>query len=460
MKNKVCIIIALLGYIYFPSAVIAQEEQVAFEEAAEDDLGNVTDEFQEYFFEALKQKGIENYEKAITALQKCQSMAPNSAVVHFEMGKNYKNLEDYDAAIISFRKARELEPERESILVELYDTYSLNEDYENAIIVVKELIKSDSMYAENLVDLYVLSEKYDNALEVLEELDEEFGNNSYRNKVRRQIYARTNNIGAQIGDLEEGIEDDPENEQNYLNLIYIYSDMDNEEEAFQVAQDLLKANPSSTLVHLALYKFYLDKDNTEEAINSMKIIFDTEEIDVESKYDVLNDFLRYVNANPELETELLQLSTKLSEGENGPGLYEKLGLYYFNSERSKEALKYFELALKENPDNFELMQKALLLQLDFSKFEEASNLSEKALEIFPAQPIFYLIQGIALNELQEYSEAKETLTLGLDYLIENKEMELNFYEQLVLCYNGLNEERKSGDFQERVNKLKNEILDD
>lgn len=43
-----------------PYQACAQEE-----ESAEISLELYSDEFQEYFFEALKQKGIENYDKAI-----------------------------------------------------------------------------------------------------------------------------------------------------------------------------------------------------------------------------------------------------------------------------------------------------------------------------------------------------------------------------------------------------------
>ena len=40
-----------------------------------DDLGNVSDDFQVHFFEALKQKGIENYELALNALDKAEVAA-------------------------------------------------------------------------------------------------------------------------------------------------------------------------------------------------------------------------------------------------------------------------------------------------------------------------------------------------------------------------------------------------
>ena len=47
------------------------------------------DKFEDYFYESLKQKGIENYDKAITALEQCLKLKPNEATVFSEMGKNY-----------------------------------------------------------------------------------------------------------------------------------------------------------------------------------------------------------------------------------------------------------------------------------------------------------------------------------------------------------------------------------
>ena len=48
------------------------------DEEREDDLGDVTDAFQTNFFEALKQKGIENYQKSADALLKCIELDEDS----------------------------------------------------------------------------------------------------------------------------------------------------------------------------------------------------------------------------------------------------------------------------------------------------------------------------------------------------------------------------------------------
>ncbi|WP_231896355.1 tetratricopeptide repeat protein [Gramella sp. MAR_2010_147] len=453
MKNL--FIILIMAMLALPAN--SQELPQLFQDVSQDDLGNVSDEFQELFFEALKQKGIENYEKAIIALEKCLKLDTEKSVVYFELGKNYQELEQFDNAISNFKKASELEPQKESILVYLFQTYGMNEDFEGAIATLKKLIPIDESYKEDLANVYLLNENYDEALNLLDELDTKLGANSYRNSLRRQIFARTKNTGAQIENLQQGISNNPDVEQNYLNLIYIYSENGDNEEAFKVAQELLETNPGSTLAHLALYKFYLDKGNTKAAVASMKIVFESEEIDPESKFKVLNDFLNFVQQNPEYEEDLIEVAGKLSEWENAPKLYEQLGSYYLKKNNREDALKFFELGLKENPENFELTKNTLLLQLEFGNFEAAKDLSNEALEGFPSQPMLYLFQAVALNKLMQYEAAEESLLDGLDYLIDDRLMEIDFYSQLAISYSGMKNADKAGEYRQKAENIKKEI---
>jgi hypothetical protein len=43
-----------------------------------EDIALANDEFQNLFYESLTQKGIENYDKAVVALEKCLKMQPNN----------------------------------------------------------------------------------------------------------------------------------------------------------------------------------------------------------------------------------------------------------------------------------------------------------------------------------------------------------------------------------------------
>ena len=457
MKKYFFIIAMLSGALFSFQGSFAQEKEVVLEDVNQDDLGNVTDEFQEQFFEALKQKGIENYEKAILALEECQRLEPNNPVVYFEMARNYNELENYDRAIANLEKAHQLAPEREDVLDQLYKTYTRAKQYDNAIEALLKLLNFDEDYKEKLANIYLLNRQFDEALQTIDELDEQEGPSTYRNKLRRQIYARTGDTAAQIENLEQGIANNPENEQNYLNLIYIYSDMGDDEQAYNTALQLLEANPGSTLVHLALYKFHLEREEPEEAVNSMKIVFESEEIDAESKFKVLNDFLIFVDNNPEYEEDLMQVSKMLSERENAPKLYSQLGQYYMKRGELEDALSFFKAGLAENTEDFQLVKNTIFLQLELEKYKEARDLSKEMLEVFPAQPVLFLLQGIALNQLEEYREAIEILTFGLDYLIDNPRMEIDFYTQLKMAYKELGEEEKSAEFSRKVEALIKEI---
>ncbi len=71
-------------------ATYAQEEnEIVEEESAAVFLEEYTDEFQELFFEGLKQKGIQNYDKAINAFLSCIDLAPDTDVITYELAKTY-----------------------------------------------------------------------------------------------------------------------------------------------------------------------------------------------------------------------------------------------------------------------------------------------------------------------------------------------------------------------------------
>ncbi|WP_026913610.1 tetratricopeptide repeat protein [Christiangramia portivictoriae] len=438
-------------------SVQAQEDERPFKDVNQDDLGLVNDEFQELFFEALKQKGIENYEKAIVALRKASEISEDNAVLYFELGKNYRELQQFPAAIENFQKATALEPKREAILVSLFETYASIQDFDNAISTVEKLIGFDTDYKEDLANLYLLNEDYENALQLIDQLDQDLGANSYRNSLRRQIYARTNNTDAQIENLRQSIAANPEQEKNYLNLIYMYSEQGEDEEAYKVANELLESNPGSSLAHLALYKFQLEKHEPEAAVASMEIVFESEEIDAESKFKVLNDFLIYVQENTEFEDRLVAVAEKLTQTENAPGLYEKLGQFYLQKADRENALRYFKLGIKKNAANFELIRNTLLLQVELQKFKEVRSLSSQALENFPSQPVLYLFQGVALNKLEKFEQAESILKDGLDYLVDDRRLEADFYAQLSLSYSGMNNAGLANEYRAKAEKLLKEI---
>ena len=95
---------------------------------------------QEYFFEALKQKGIENYDRAVVSLLKCVELDDTEAAVYFELGKSYIQLKNFGAAENSLKLAIDKNPNNEWYLNKLYGVYEQIDDYDNALKIIKSRI--------------------------------------------------------------------------------------------------------------------------------------------------------------------------------------------------------------------------------------------------------------------------------------------------------------------------------
>ena len=451
MKYKNLIKIVFLGIILIPQLLLAQ---VDFNKTPDDDLGDIEDKYQEHFFEALKQKGIENYDRAIKALLKCVELDDSEPAVYFELGKNYIQLKNFGAAEDVLKKAIAKDSDNEWYLNELYGVYEQTNDFDNALKTIKLLVKFHPDYQENLANLYFKNGKFRQALKILDDMDEEYGYAKSRDYLRNEIYDANGDDKDRIENLEERITNNPKDEQNYLKLIYRYSEQNNRKNAFKTAQQLLENIPSSNLVHLALYKFYLEDNETEKAINSMEIVLKSDTVNPEAKAKVLNDFVKFAQDNPQYEDRLLEITANVADDETGKSSAE-MAQYYLQKGDKQKALSHFKIALQRDADDFETIKKVLLLQIDLDMFSDAVTLSNRILETFPSQPILYLVNGVANNNLQQYKEAVESLEIGIDYVIDNVIMEIDFYKQLSTAYKYLNNIQKSQSFAKKAEALLN-----
>ncbi|WP_344715626.1 tetratricopeptide repeat protein [Winogradskyella damuponensis] len=449
-KTFILIFVFLFGMVIVPQTTYAQ---VDFNKRPDDDLGNVEDEFQEHFFEALKQKGIENYDRAVDALHKCLNLNSKLPVIYFELGKNYNKLKNFGAAEENLKKAISMQPDNVWFLDELYDVYFQQDDIKNALKTIRQLVKYHPDYKEDLAALYVREEKYKQALDLLDELDAEYGLSDSRDAMRNDIYSITGNADDRIENLEQRIANNPNNEDNHLKLIYRYSQTGDQKNAYKAAKNLLEVKPDSKFAHLALYKFYLQDNKIDEAINSVRTVLTSPEINADAKAKVLKDFVAFVARNPDYESDLIDITALIDDNKDAQ-THSDLGHYYLKAGDKVKALTNFKEALKQSPNDFKLIKDVLLLQLDIKDYNAVKIDSERALELYPAQPILYLVNGVANNNLGAYKKAIDNLEMGLDFLIDNPNMEADFYSELSLAYKALNNISKSETFAKKAKALK------
>ena len=441
--------------IYFGSNFCAQAQTdslaIAKQEINQDNLGNVTDKFQEYFFQALSQRGIENYEKAISALKKCAEIQPNNVAVFYELGKNYKALEEFDLAEKNLKKALSEKKENIDILTELYDVYYLTQNYTKAIEVATKLSQYNIDYYEDLANLYVRVEDYQNALDALDYIDEREGESDYRDALRGKIFAENPDKSLEETYLLEQLENNPSATNSYLALMYFYATQNKLEKTYQIAEQLLEKYPDSKEAHYALYKKYLAEYKDDEAVKSMKTVLESD-LGLTMKKEVVKDFVQLVNQKPKYEQDLIEsLDKQLANGENNADLAE-----FYKGRDNNKAIQNLEKVVQQNPNDFASAKDLMLLYIDEKKPSKTILLAEEFMILYPSQPILYLVSGVANNMLGNYKKAEENLLMGLDFVIDNLKMEKDFHYQLLVTYTGLDNYEKFKETESKIEKLKNE----
>jgi tetratricopeptide (TPR) repeat protein len=315
----------VLIYLSISLSGFAQKDSLANAFIAKKNIEELRSEqkelnFQKFFFEALQQKAIGNFDKAISALESCQNIKEGDKAVNFELSKNYFELEKYIEAEAYIKKGLEVDPDNLFMLQLLKDTYNRQSNFKDALEVQKKIIKQKPDSQLDLIILYMKNQQVDNAKQFIIDLEKK-------------------------GMLSASL--------------------------LPFKKSLLEGNvlvPSSNSIN---------KPVGQQSIQDLKKAYKTNK-----SFSVLKELL-------------LKLNTKES----------------------------------------------------FSELEKYSN---EAIELFPAQPLVYLIRAKVLKQKKEYKNALQVLQIGFNYIVDDPLLEADYYEQISLNYKKLNENENASKYYNKA----------
>ena len=149
-----------------------------------------SDEFQEYFFEGLKQEGIENYEKALEAFLKAKNLS-DKAVVDYKIAQNLIRLHRYNLAENHYLEASLKAPDNQLVLKALFKLYDTTRNIKKAKQIAQKLIAKNSKFNQELAKMYVKQYQFNKALNLLDDLENTYGKTATSIRLREQIKKAT-----------------------------------------------------------------------------------------------------------------------------------------------------------------------------------------------------------------------------------------------------------------------------
>ena len=186
----------------------------------------------------------------------------------------------------------------------------------------------------------------------------------------------------------------------------------------------------------------------------MVLAFKSKDLNVETKATVLASYFSLIELSEEMKNQALLLAEILidvhQEDYISYAMYADLLYAVKQYQKAKE--QYF-LSLEINNSNQEIWAQILFIQADQRKYLELQKTSSEALNFFPMNPLFYYFNGLSNKWFKNYDQAIQSLTTGLDFVIDNDLLLLEYYSSLGDIYNETKDYSKSDNYFEQALKL-------
>ena len=194
MKRLFFLVILISGFLSLKTTYAQENQSIEIEQSAEVFLEEYSDTFQENFFEGLKQKGIRNYDRAITYFLECKRLQPQNTVVSFELAKFHL----YDKQLILAQEyaleAVNGEPENYWYAETLVNVVEARKSILNE--VKGELPWNNVELRSNLAEIYFLKKDYIKAQSVLKGLKATKSNDRLEQRIKDSLQTQTKKIST------------------------------------------------------------------------------------------------------------------------------------------------------------------------------------------------------------------------------------------------------------------------
>lgn len=269
MQNRFKLVLVIIfGHVILTAQETAPEINV--EESAEVFLEQYSDEFQESFFEALKQKGIENYDRAINLLLECKNIDPENIVVEHELAKVYTLNKQYNLARDYGVAALISEPENFWYLNTLFE--ALQKQGSSFEDLEMSLLADNIKLQENLVLIYYNKGNFDDALSILKKFKKTPFLMNLESKINDSIKKRDKN--AKKTSFTNVRESNSDPSHGYKIQIDELLKTNNHFMLKQIADEALEIYPSQPYFYYALGYAFNKTNKHRDAIEVLEAALD------------------------------------------------------------------------------------------------------------------------------------------------------------------------------------------
>ncbi len=317
--------------------------------------------------------------------------------------EKYKISEEYEQALILYEKCTALNPEESSAYNEIAKLYFYFNEWDNAEYYIKQAIDLDSnnkWYYYLLLDIYVMQNKLEEQIDVYSSLIQIEPHNPVYYFQKIQVLRELALYKRAIRFIKKTESQLGQSNDLSIELKNIFLDQNNFEKAEKTIRDVLKKDPADQRFLSELASVYLHFSKYDEAIS------------------VYNDLLAVDQNNPTAIIALYKIYANKKDVRNQEIYLSKIVDNPIINIETKKDIFY-----------------KLLIENNISEHESFQLIAEKALKLYPDEPIFNLILADIYAKEEQYALAiphyNRSLNSGLikDEYVYTKLIEIYFSQK-------------------------------
>jgi tetratricopeptide (TPR) repeat protein len=408
--------------------------------------------FEKVFFEASKQKLLNNKEKASTLYTEALNLHPLCHACMYELSALNFEQKKYFLALEFAQKAVQNNTKYNQWYFDLVaNSYKKIGMFEQSAMVYSDMVELSPYERSNYLksaSAYSQVRSYDKAILMLRKMQNQFGIEHASSMQLESIFSFMGETEKAIEVLEEISNYHPDKTIYLGRLSDIYIRDKQDDRAIATLKKIIEIDSTSGKANFALYMLYIGKDDKLSSYY-LKKVMSCDDISLEVKLQAISPFLKIIKTNNQKKKELMELSEIVLE--NYPSRAE---VYFFISDMHvvlddhKSARFSMRQALQRDPVSFTIWKK--ILYLDEQLFDYKQQLKVNlALELFPNVAKLYHVKSKALNQLSEYEQALKIAEEGL-FIAIDKEDKIDLMIAKGQAYMYLGKDEKASQLIESV----------
>jgi len=353
---------------------------------------------------------IGNYNESLAAYKKAVKLRPNDAFIYISMGNILQTIGDYENAYNAFKQAQQIYPEYKYNYLNLANVEYFRKNYENATENYNAFLSAypDHMEAsENLANVYSLSNQFEKACEVYSNIYKKYPSAFKDYEKYGFVLFETKQYQAASEILEKALKENEDSEIINAKLALTYQQLDDSEKALKYFKQTFLLNPKLVSLKFDYANLLGNLERYDEAItqyNDYLAVF-TEDADA-----YRNLGLVYKKLDKQ-DLALLNFEKSYSKDSSNIETKKELAYCYHAKKDYNNALKYYNFALKTEPENQELLANKALTLHAMNNYVAAIELYKELLDKQPNERIernltaASIAYGYNLFDKKDYGQA-------------------------------------------------------